>query len=73
MNRKDPTFKELNGALQVRYRELREGGVGAVVKHAAVVSPDEEQTLWDSKVVGDHDPLALCRELYSFMLARLFV
>ena len=29
MNRKDPTFKELNGALQVRYRELREGGVGA--------------------------------------------
>ena len=67
MNRKDPTFKELNGALQVRYRELHEGGVGAVVKHAAVVSPDEEQALWDSKVVGDHDPLALQRAVFFYV------
>ena len=43
----------------MRYRELRKRGVGAVVKHTAVVSPDEEQVLWDSKVVGNHDPLAL--------------
>ena len=66
MNRK-ATFKELNGALQVRYRELRKAGVGAVVKHAAVVSPDEEQALWDSKVVDDHDPLALQRAVFFFV------
>ena len=53
--------------IQVRYRELREGGVGAVVKHAAVVSPDEEQALWDSEVVGDHDPLALQRAVFFYV------
>ena len=39
---KGPTFKELNGALQVRYRELRKRGVGAVAKHAAIVLPDKD-------------------------------
>ena len=36
MNRKDPAFKELTGALQVTCRELCREGVGANVKHAAV-------------------------------------
>ena len=67
MNRKDPMFKELNSALQVRYRELREGGVGAVVKHAAVVLSDEEQALWGLKVIGDHDPLALQRAVFFYV------
>ena len=34
MNRKDTLFRDLNGAIQVRLRELREK---AVVKHASVV------------------------------------
>lgn len=67
MNRKDPMFKELSGALQVRYRELREAGVGAVVKHAAVVSSEEEDALWVSKVIGDHAPLALQRAVFFYV------
>ena len=74
-NRKDPTFKELNSALQLRYKKLRES-VGTIIKHTTVVLlvsepdplrarvcsetivlPDEELALWESKVVGDHDPL----------------
>ena len=69
MNRKDSTFKELNSVLQVRYRELH---VGAIVKHAAVVSPDGEQALWDSKVVGDHDPLAPQRAMFFYVGKTLF-
>ena len=42
MTRKDPQFRELTGAIQVKFRELREQGVGAVVKHASVVTPAEE-------------------------------
>ncbi len=64
MNRKDSKFRELTGALQVRYRELCELGVGTVVKHTAVVTPDEENALWESKVIGDHDPLALQRAVF---------
>ena len=46
MNRKDPNFSDLTGAIQVRFRELREKGVGAHVRHAPVVLPNEENTLW---------------------------
>ena len=51
INRKDPAFQDLNGMLQVRYQSLRDSGVGAVldiingavVKHAVVVSSEEEE------------------------------
>ena len=69
MNRKDPDFRELAGSVQVRYRELHEEGVGAVVKHA-VVTTDEEDALWQSKVIGDHNPHS--KELFSNTLARRF-
>ena len=61
MNRRDPCFRE---AIQVRYHYLRETGVGAVVKLAALVTPDEENILWESKVIGDHSPLALQRAVF---------
>ena len=59
MNRRDSGFRELTGALQVISREKREQGVGTIVKHAAVVSPDEEDRFWEAKVFGDHSPVAL--------------
>ena len=64
MDRKDPRFRDLTGAIQVRYRELRTEGVGAVVKHAAIVTPEEENQLWDSKVLGVHSPLALVSAVF---------
>ena len=67
MNRKDPQFRDLNGAIQVRYRELRQQGVGAQVKHTAIVSPEEEDMLWSSKVIGDHSPLALQRAVFFYV------
>ena len=41
------------------FRKLREDGVGATTKHAAVVSPEEEELLWSTKTIGDHDPLSI--------------
>ena len=72
MNRKDPSFRNLTGAIQVHYRELRTEGVGAVVKHAPTITPQEENMLWESKVIGVHTPLLLY-VLFSFMLGRCFV
>ena len=45
MDKKDPHFCDLTGTIQVRYRELRIKGVGAIVKHAAVVTSEEENLL----------------------------
>ena len=67
MNRKDSNFCDLNGAIQVRFRELREKGVGAEVKHASVVLPEEEDMLWASKVIGNHCPLALQRAVFFYV------
>ena len=44
---------------------LRE--IPEVVKHAAVVTPDEEDTLWALKVIGDHDPLVLQRAVFFYV------
>jgi len=58
MNRKDPNFHNLTSAVQVRYHELREVGIGAIVKHATLVIPDKETALWESQVIGDHSPVS---------------
>ena len=71
MNRRDPSFCELTGAIQVRYRKLREEGVGAVVKHATVVTEEEEDTLWKSGVISIDDPLALQRAVF-FYVGKVF-
>ena len=68
MNKKDPSFKELNNALQVRYRELRQSGIGAIVKHAPLITEEEESALLGSKVIGDHNPLALQRAVFYYVL-----
>lgn len=72
MSRKDPAFCDLTGTLQVRYRELRMDGVGAVVKHASIVTPEEEDMLWESKVIGVHTPLALVHAVF-FTSVKPFV
>ena len=70
MYHKDPRFKELNGAIQVRSRQLCESGVGAGVKHTALVREQEEHALWESKVIGDHNPVALQRAVFSTLERR---
>lgn len=66
MDRKDRRFDKLNGAIQTVFRRLREEGVGANVKHAAVISPEEE-LLWKTKTIGDHNPVALQRAVYYYV------
>lgn len=50
MDRKEPRFRDLTATIQVRYRELRTEGVGAIVKHAAIVTPEEESLCGSLKV-----------------------
>ena len=45
--------------------------LGTSVKHAAIVSQVEEDLLWESEVIGDHDSLALLRVVF-IMLAKPF-
>ena len=72
MDRKNHRFRDVTGALQVRYRQLRKEGVGTVVKRAAVVTAEEEDALWKSKVIGEGSPLALQRAIF-FYIGSMFL
>ena len=63
-------FMESTGTLQVKYRELHQAGIGAVVIHAPLVSK-EKDALWLPKAIGYHDPL-LSRGLFFFYLGKAF-
>ena len=67
MNRRDPLFHDLTGALEVGSRELRVEGIGATVRHAPAVTATEEGLLWESKMIGDHDSLALLRAIFFYV------
>ena len=67
MDRKNQRFRDLTGALQVRYRELRKEGIGTVVKHAPVVTGEEEDALWKSNVLNDGTPLGLQRAVFIYV------
>ena len=66
MNEKE-SFRDLTGAIQVRYHELHKKVIGAIVSHAAIVCAQEEDTLWHSKVIGDHNPLALVHGIFIYV------
>ena len=71
VNRKDPTFKELTGTLEVTCREFHRERVRANVKHAAIFSPAEENALWDLRVSSDHAPVTLQRAVF-FYVGKVF-
>jgi len=60
----DTRNQHFMGALQVRYHELHKEGVRMVVKHAPIVTEEEEEdTLWRNIMV-EHSPLPLQRAMF---------
>ena len=68
MDRRNMQFQGLHGTLDNVFRKLHENGIGAKVKHAEVITKDEENQLWDSGVIGIDSP----RIQYFTTMARTF-
>ena len=64
---KDTCFAELTGTCESVARQLREQGVSANVKHAEIITPEEEQQLWNSGVVGIYCPRALVHAIFYYV------
>ena len=60
-------FNYLNGALKSVFHKLTEDGTGAVVKHATVVTPQEEELLWSTGTIGVSSPLSLQRAVFYYV------
>ena len=54
------------------FRKLRSEGVGTDVRHAPLVTPDEEDKLWESGVLNITTPKGLQRAVF-FMWGNVFV
>ena len=59
LQRKDGRFRELHGTCESVFRQLREKGVGA-----NPISKEEENMLWDKKILGTSNPLMLQRAVF---------
>ena len=56
MDKNDPHFDELSGTRDSIAQQLCKDSVGASVKHAAIVTPEEETLLLDKGIMGIYSP-----------------
>ena len=66
----DPRFLELRNTLDTVSMSLRKDGIGASKSHAAVISVEDENLMWDSGVVGTDSPWAVVRA--AFVITGLY-
>ena len=57
-------FDGLRAAIDNLSRQLRSNGIGAEVKHAEVITTDEENSLWTNGVLGTQSPKALLAAVF---------
>ena len=64
-------FKKLHAALDNLGRQLRSEGVGAEVKHASIISTEEEEALWQQGILGCDNPKSLLRAVF-YLNGKIF-
>ncbi len=67
LDRKDGRFRKISGSCEVVFRQLRQAGVGASIKHTATITMEEEQRLWESGVMNVEEPFGLFRAIFYYV------
>ena len=60
----DLKFRDLRNTLDTVCVSLRKEGVGAIRKHVAMISRNDERIMWESGVLGTASPWALVRAVF---------
>ena len=60
-------WTEFRGACEVVFRHLHQSGVGADVKHTAIISNEEEDKLWSSGALNITDPKGLQQVVFYYV------
>ena len=66
LNKKNQGFRRLHAVTDRHYRKLREVGIGGRRQHAEVVTPEEENQLWTTRVLGVHSPTSLQNAVFYY-------
>uniref|UniRef100_A0A1X7U4V1 Uncharacterized protein n=1 Tax=Amphimedon queenslandica TaxID=400682 RepID=A0A1X7U4V1_AMPQE len=59
LDKKNHHFQQLSSALENMGKQLRCQGIGAEVKHASLITSEEEELLWTSHILSTKDPKSL--------------
>ena len=62
--KKDMRFRQFHGTMETVFQQLHKDGIGAEIKHAAVISEEEEALLWKEGILGSSCPRALLRAVF---------
>ena len=71
LDKKDSRFKSLHGTMDAHFHNLHSSGVGRDVKHARVLTKDDEDKLWKSGVMGTKTPKALQNAVF-YTVGKMF-
>ena len=66
MDKKNTHFQGLHGTLDNVFRKLHENGIGRKVKHAEIITKDEENQLWESGELGTKTPRSLQNAVFYY-------
>ena len=66
LDEKNSSFKEFHGTLDLHFRRLHEAGIGCRVKHAEVVTKNDEDRLWEVGVLGRDTPQTLLNAVFFY-------
>ena len=71
LDKKDSRFKNFHERPDSHYHNLHASGLGREVKHAQVISEDDEEKLWKSGVLGTSSPQALQNAVF-YTVGKVF-
>ena len=66
LDKQQTCFRDIRGTCDTVYRDLRSQGIGAKVRHAPIITPDEEEKLWLTEVFNINNPKALQRAVFYY-------
>ena len=73
MDRGNPIFRPIHGACHSVYHSLHSGGIGVSVRHASIVSDNEERKLWEHGILGVDNSKSLQQAAFYFIGKRFCI
>ena len=67
LDKQQTCFRDIRGTCDTVYRDLRSQGIGAEVRHAPIITPNEEEKLWLTEVFNINNPKALQRAVFYYI------
>ena len=63
-DKQDVRFRGLRGTMESVYQSLHKEGVGGEIRHASIITEEEEERLWKLGILGDESPKALVQSVF---------